>query len=254
MNHESKIEVFTIPALTDNYIYVVRDPLQNTVAVVDPSEARPVQNFLMARGWHLNMILNTHHHHDHVGGNLELKNQYQCPIYCSAFDLTRIPGATRGLATGDSVQLGWSRFRVLEVPGHTLGAIAYHSAESEIAFTGDTLFTLGCGRLFEGTAQQMWESLSLLKTLPPDTKIYSGHEYGLQNALFALHLKPNSTEIQELIADLRLGLAQGAHSVPSLLGVELQHNPFLNTQDAADFAHLRRLKDEFRLEHHTSLG
>ena len=212
------------------------------------TEAEPVLKFLAAKKWPLHMILNTHHHHDHVGGNLELTAKFGCPVYCSSYDFSRIPGATHKLSDNETLIFGTREFQIINVPGHTLGAIAYYSAQDKLVFTGDTLFTLGCGRLFEGTAANLWKSLRTLAQLPGDTKIYSGHEYGLQNAGFALTQHPQLIEIKEYFVKLRSPIGSPGRSVPSTIAMEIRLNPFLQAQSLTEFARLRRLKDDFKLE------
>lgn len=254
------MEVHILKALKDNYIYVLHEPQTRTVAVVDPSESHPVMDFLEKNKWPLQMILNTHHHHDHVGGNLELKKRYGCEIFASTYDGQhhRVPGQTHSLRDGDLVRVGAESLRVLDVPGHTLGAIAYYSAGIKAAFTGDTLFTLGCGRLFEGTAQQLRNSLMKLSQLPDNTRIYCGHEYAHSNTAFALKINPQSLELktrwEACLEARKKGPFAHQKSVPSLLGDEKRLNPFLTVAHLDEFTRIRKLRDEFRLEDFPGLG
>jgi hydroxyacylglutathione hydrolase len=244
------IEVFKLRALTDNYIFILRDNKSLKTAVVDPSDATPVIEFLKSKNWRIDFIFNTHHHHDHVGGNLELKSLYACEVLASKYDAARIPGITKTLQDNDEFFFGEAPCRVIATPGHTLGAIVYYFQGDGLAFTGDTLFTLGCGRLFEGTAPMLWASLQRLsQELSPQTRIYSGHEYGLQNAGFALYLRPESPETKAFWQSMK----SGAPSVPSTLQQELQLNPFIKARNVDDFADIRRQKDDFRLDAHPAL-
>jgi hydroxyacylglutathione hydrolase len=175
------LEIVTLPVLDDNYIYLVHEPLSGETAAVDPAVAEPVLMQLRQNNWKLTTIFNTHHHSDHIGGNLELKRQTGCRIIASEHDRHRIPGIDQTVNEGDVVSLGKQQARILFTPGHTLGHIVYYFEQDKLLFCGDTLFAMGCGRLFEGTADQMWQSLQKLKTLPPDTQIYCTHEYTLNN-------------------------------------------------------------------------
>ena len=247
------IEVHILMALQDNYVYVLCDPESQQVAVVDPSEAMPVIQFLQKKKWPLHFIFNTHHHYDHVGGNLELQKLYKCEIYCSECDRSRVPGATRGLKDNEQIHLGKTLMQVFAVPGHTLGAISFYCPSEHLLFTGDTLFTSGCGRLFEGTARELWHSLKSIAALPPKTKVYSGHEYGLQNAAFAKKMFPLDLEIARRFESIAKSRHMGQATVQTTLEQELMTNPFLKAQNLAEFTDLRHAKDDFRLEDSTSM-
>jgi hydroxyacylglutathione hydrolase len=247
-----------IPVLKDNYVYLVHDPETQLTAAVDPSVAVPVQEALQREGWRLTHILNTHHHNDHTGGNNELKAATGCLIVGPRADRDRIPGIDVALGDGETYQFGTDEALVYDVPGHTRGHIAYWFRESRALFCGDTLFLMGCGRLFEGTPEQMWRSLSKLKALPPDTLVYCGHEYTQANARFALTVEPHNRDLiarSERVNALR---AEGKSTIPGNLGEELATNPFLRADlpalqteagapgDAvATFASIRRRKDNF---------
>lgn len=248
------LEVHILRALKDNYVYVIRCSKTDKTAVIDPSDSAPVLQFLESRGWKLDAIFNTHHHYDHVGGNEALKNKYQCEIYCSLYDRYRIPRANHFLSDLDHFQFGASPVTVWHIPGHTLGAISYNFTSDKIVFTGDTLFTLGCGRLFEGSFEQMYSSLNRLKSLPDDFKVYSGHEYGWVNGQFALAQNPPPQGLEDHLASLKQQLLNGDRSVPSLLSHEKQWNPFLTARNLEEFTHLRRLKDDFVLEDRLRIG
>ncbi|HEV7960835.1 MAG TPA: hydroxyacylglutathione hydrolase [Rhizomicrobium sp.] len=248
-----RIEI--VPCLSDNYAYLMNEG--EHCAVLDPSEAAPVQAALDRLGWRPQYILNTHHHNDHVGGNLELKRAYGAQVVGPGKDKARIPG----LDIGVDEQSGWSfagrPVPILEVPGHTRGAITFVFGDD--AFTGDTLFALGCGRLFEGDPPMMWTSLSKLMALPDATRIYCGHEYTENNGRFALTVEPDNTRLAARMVEVKAARAQKRPTIPSTLGLEKQTNPFLRPgsaeirqtlrmekdSDVAVFAEIRRRKDNF---------
>ncbi|MCU0735011.1 MAG: hydroxyacylglutathione hydrolase [Methylotetracoccus sp.] len=256
------LQVQQIPALSDNYIYLIHEPVTGATAAVDPAEAEAVLEVLAARAWNLTVILNTHHHSDHVGGNLALKQRTGCAIVGSHWDRERgrIPGIDRGIGDGDVIPLGRASARVLSVPGHTLGHVAYQFANEALLFCGDTLFGMGCGRLFEGSAEQMWTSLSKLRGLPPHTMVYCAHEYTEANGRFALSLEPGNADLIARMRDVEALRRHGRPTVPFTLAEEMVTNPFLRPQspplraalglmDADDgevFAEIRRRKDGFR--------
>ena len=252
------IEIYQIPALNDNYIYLIHDPLSAVTAAIDPSESEPVLAALAKKGWQLTHILNTHHHIDHVGGNLKLKEKTGCVIVGAKCDKDRIPGITVELIDGDIFHFGKTTAHILEVSGHTLGDIAYWFQKSDALFCGDTLFAMGCGRLFESTAEQMWHSLSLLKALPLSTRIYCAHEYTQENGRFALTVEPNNPELISRMNMINRLRSRNLPTVPSTLKEELATNPFLRADNPAArapgqellnpvevFAELRRKKDNF---------
>ncbi len=224
------LQIQQIPCLSDNYIYLVHEPVQNLTAVVDPAEAAPVFETLAKHGWTLTHILNTHHHPDHVGGNLELQSATGCAIVGPAADAARIPGIAHQVADGDTFSFGAAQAKILDVPGHTRGHIAYWFAEDHALFCGDTLFALGCGRMFEGTAPQMWHSLSKLRDLPGDTRVYCAHEYTQSNGRFALSVEPGNAALVARMAGIDGLRAQALPTVPSLLKDEVATNPFLRPE------------------------
>ncbi len=252
-------EVHQFPCLNDNYGYLVHDAATGATAAIDTPEADAVNAALEAKGWRLTHILNTHHHFDHAGGNEVLKARWGCTIIGAANDAARIPGIDQRVADGDVVRVGDLQAQVIEVPGHTSGHIAYYFAEQGAAFVGDTLFALGCGRLFEGSPQQMWTSLQALMRLPDETLLYCAHEYTQSNAAFALSVEPQNEALVARAAEIDALRAQGRPTVPSTLGLEKATNPFLrpdsleiqrNTRlEGAPlvdvFAETRRLKDHF---------
>lgn len=240
------LEIVQIPVLADNYVYLVHEPASGATAVVDPALAEPVFLALEQRGWRLTHILNTHHHGDHIGGNLELKARTGCTVVGFAGDIARIPGIDVEVSEGGRVVLGEVSAQVLEVPGHTTGHIAYWFAEDDALFCGDTLFALGCGRLFEGTAEQMWTSLEKIRALPPATRLYCAHEYTLANGRFALSVDPENLSLVARMTRVNDARANNEPTVPSLLIEELATNPFLRVDDWRAFAALRQRKDAFR--------
>lgn len=237
------MSVDCIPCLSDNYVWLVHEPSTNTTAVIDPSEATPVISALESRGWQLNYVLNTHHHMDHTGGNLELKQKYGAKIVGPAADQARIPGIDQAVRDGDVFKLGAVEFHVFDTPGHTRGHITYWAPGAEALFPGDTLFCLGCGRLFEGTPQQMWSSLSKLVQLPPNTRVYCAHEYTQSNARFAVTVDPQNAALVQRKAEIDAARAKGQRTVPSLLADELATNPFLRPHDPALRRHMGQALD-----------
>jgi len=238
------LTVRQFPCLSDNYGFLVRDEASGAVACVDTPDADAVLAQLQAAGWDLDLILNTHWHPDHAGGNAAIKAATGATIVGPA-EVTRIAPLDQVVAHGDVVDLGDSRLEVIDTGGHTLGHITYFAPTDRLAFVGDTLFALGCGRLFEGTAAQMWASLSRLTALPDDTKVYCAHEYTAANARFALSVDkdPRLAARSETIFAAR---ARGEPTVPTSIGLEKATNPFLRARDADDFAALRHAKDSFR--------
>lgn len=238
------IEIVQIPVLQDNYIYLLHEPGGWATAAIDPALAEPVLEVLDARGWKLTHVLNTHHHGDHVGGNIQLKRQTGCAIVAMAQDKERIPGMDVAVAEGDIIALGHAEAKVLELPGHTSGHIAFWFAEEEALFCGDVLFGLGCGRLFEGHAQQMWHSLEKIRSLPAATRLYCAHEYTEANGRFALSVEADNPALQARVERVKALRLQGLPSIPSSLAEELATNPFLRPESAAIRERLRLAKAE----------
>ncbi len=221
------LEIIQIPVLNDNYIYIIHEPSSKKTAVVDPAVASPVLDVLKQKKWSLDYILNTHHHHDHIGANLELKKVTHCQIIAADADQHRIPGIDKTVKQNDEFMLGNEVFKVIETPGHTLGHIIFFFYKSDLLFCGDTLFSMGCGRLFEGSAEQMWHSLQKIKALPKQTKIFCTHEYTQDNGAFALSLEPKNQNLQLRVQQVKQLRAQNQPTIPSTLEQEIKTNPFL---------------------------
>ena len=219
------MKVIPIPLLRDNYAYLVVCEETKEAGIVDPSESAPVLRKVEEEGVHPKAILNTHHHRDHTGGNEGILARWPVPVYAHRIDARRIPSATHLLEEGGEVQIGKLRGRVLFIPGHTNGQVAFHFEKA--LFTGDTLFVAGCGRLSEGTPQEMQRTLSRLRDLPADTLVYCGHEYTEKNLSFALALEPNNRKVSEKLEQVRTLRAKGTFTVPSTMAEERETNPFL---------------------------
>ena len=239
------ITVQAVPVLSDNYSWLLRDSASGTVAIVDPGEASPVIAAIEAGGGRLDLILLTHHHGDHIAGTDELRARFGAKVIGAAADAHRLPKLDTAVAAGDTVAVGESRARVLETPGHTRGHIAYVFDADHALFCGDTLFSLGCGRLLEGTAAEMFGSLAQFAALPSETLVYCGHEYTESNAKFALSVDPNNTALRARAEEAHQQRAKGEPTIPSRLGDEKRANPFLLAKDAAALADVRGKKDRF---------
>ena len=235
-----------IPCLSDNYSYLIHEKKFNTVSIVDPSEFKSCDEAIK-KYKKLDFILNTHHHADHVGANLELKKKYNSKILGSDLDKKRIPGIDIFLKENQKQKIGNLEFEVIFIPGHTKGHIAFFFRKEKIAFTGDTLFSLGCGRVFEGTYEEMFNSLNKIKNLPPDTKIYCGHEYTKTNLNFCLTYDPTNKLLKEKQVDIQKKLNSNQPTIPSTLGQEIETNIFLRCNDP-EIKHAIGLKDSSELE------
>ena len=240
------LDVVGIPALTDNYIWLVHDDASGETMVVDPAQAEPVDAVLAARGWRLTAIWNTHWHPDHTGGNAALKAAHGATVIAPAAEAARIPTADRLVAEGDVVTLGAHAARVLETPAHTAGHISFHVADADLIFVGDTLFAMGCGRLFEGTAAQMFANMQRYAALPDATSVYCAHEYTESNGRYALSVDPDNAALVARMADVRAARAAGEATVPTTIGAERATNPFLRAGSVEALAALRQGKDDFR--------
>ena len=238
------MEIVAVPAFSDNYIWLVHDEESGETAVVDPGDAAPVLKEAERRGWPIDQIWNTHWHPDHTGGNLAIKEATGARISGPAAGL--IAGLDIALAEGDEVRLGRHLGRTIEVPGHTLDHVALIFEDERVAFVGDTLFAMGCGRLFEGTAQQMYRSLRRLAQLPADARLYPAHEYTLSNALFAVHVDPENRALQDRLAEVETLRGAGTITLPTTVARELETNPFVRASSWQEFAELRAAKDSFR--------
>lgn len=252
-------EIVTIPCLKDNYAFLLHDRATGATAVIDVPEAEPIRAALAARGWTLSDILITHHHGDHIDGVAALRAASGAQVWGAGADAHRLPALDHALSPGDRFLVGELAVDVIDVPGHTIGHIAFHVPQAQAVFTADSLMAMGCGRLFEGTAAQMWDSLQELAALPPGTLVCSGHEYTASNARFAMTIEPDNPALISRVRDIEAARAAGKPTVPSPLSLELATNPFLRAAEAgiarhlgmvgappADvFARIRSLKDAF---------
>lgn len=238
------IDVQILPILDDNYCYVIKSDC-GAVAVLDPGVADPVIDFLEQHGLRPDYILNTHHHWDHVNGNPKLVKKYGAKIVAPKAEASKIKGAEVLLSDGDVFSLGQSEARIIETPGHTAGGICYYFEESGIVFTGDTLFVMGCGRLFEGSAEDMFQSFEKLKALPDETLVYCGHEYTQSNAEFCLAVDQDNQDLKTRAEDVSNMRADGEYTVPTTIGDEKATNLFMRTKNAEHFGQLRAQKDTF---------
>jgi hydroxyacylglutathione hydrolase len=238
------LEIVAVPAFSDNYLWLVHDDDSGQTAVVDPGDASPVLAEAKRLGWTINQVWNTHWHPDHTGGNLAIKEATGATISGPAAE--DIPGRDVALEEGHAIRLGNRVGRVIAVPGHTLGHIALIFDEDEVAFVGDTLFAMGCGRLFEGTPQQMFTSLGRLAALPDETRLFCAHEYTLSNARFAAYAEPGNPRIEERLAAIEELRSRGEITVPTTVAAERATNPFVRAGDWQEFARLRAEKDRFR--------
>jgi len=252
------LNINIIPCLQDNYSFVIQDTETKTIAVVDPSEFKPINNFIEKKFKKIDYIFNTHHHFDHTGGNLDLKKKYNCEIIGSKKDEKRIPGIDIKLFDNENFRLGNIDFKIFFVPGHTSGHICFYSKNEKVIFTGDTLFSLGCGRVFEGTHSEMLRSLNLIKKLPTNTNIYCGHEYTQKNLDFCIKYETNN-KLEEKKKWIISRLHQKQPTIPVTIKEELDTNIFLrcdnsevkkslhmeNATDLEVFKKLRDLKDVF---------
>ncbi len=240
------LDIVRIPVLSDNYVWLVHEPVSGQTVVVDPAVAEPVLAEAEARGWTISAIWNTHWHPDHVGGNAEIKAATGCTIIGPAAEVDRIPTLERAVAEGESVRIGALSAQVLDVPAHTAGHIAYYLPEAKAVFVGDTLFAMGCGRLFEGTAEQMFANMQKLAALPSETRVYCAHEYTQSNGRYALVAEPHNEAIAARMAHVDAARARGEATVPTSIAEELATNPFMRATSAAQLAERRAAKDSFR--------
>ena len=237
------LEIVRVPVLSDNYVWLAHEAQSGETLVVDPAVAPPVLAAADVRGWTITQIWNTHWHPDHVGGNAEIKAATGCVITGPANEAERIPTLDVHVRGGDVVQLGALRAKVIDVPAHTAGHIAYHFVTEQAAFVGDTLFAMGCGRLFEGTAAQMYDNMRKLEALGDDTAIYCAHEYTLSNARFAVTVEPDNADLAARLADVIAHRERGEATVPTTIALERATNPFMRAKSVEELAARRAAKD-----------
>lgn len=237
------IKVVRIPVLSDNYVWLVRESESGEVMVVDPAVAEPVLTKAEELGWKITQIWNTHWHPDHTGGNAEIKAATGCIITGPEAELARIPTLDVQVKGGDTVMLGAASAKVIDVPAHTAGHVAFHFADNHAAFVGDTLFAMGCGRLFEGTAEQMYSNMRKLEALGDDTAVYCAHEYTLSNGRFALTIEPDNEALVERMAEVTAMRERGEPTVPTSIALERATNPFMRAGSVAELAARRAAKD-----------
>jgi hydroxyacylglutathione hydrolase len=223
----AKLQIYQFPCLTDNYGVLIHDAEQGATAAIDAPDAAAVRGALAERGWQLTHILTTHHHADHTAGNLPLKAETRCTIIGPRAEAAKVPGIDQQVGQDDTFTLGGHAVRVFDTPGHTAGHISYWLPDQELAFVGDTLFAIGCGRVIEGNARMMWASLQKLMQLPKATSVYCGHEYTQANARFALTIEPENAALQKRAKEIDQLRAQGKPTLPTNIGLELETNPFL---------------------------
>lgn len=238
------LEIIPVPAFSDNYIWLVHDKASGETAVVDPGEPAPVLAEAERLGWSIAQVWNTHKHWDHSDGNLAVKQAVGCTISGPAAE--EVPGRDIALSDGDELRIGEHVGRTIHIPGHTLGHIALVFEDERIAFVGDTLFAMGCGRIFEGTAEQMYRSIQRIAALPEDTKLYCGHEYTLSNARFAAHCEPGNQAIADRLSRVERMRERGEITLPTTVAEERETNPFVRCGEWQEFARLRAEKDSFR--------
>ncbi len=240
------LSVEPVPCLSDNYVWLLRDTATGAVAVCDPGEAGPAIRALDASGGRCDLVLLTHHHGDHIAGAEALREKYGAKLVGATADAHRMPRLDLALRAGETVALGNSLAGVIDTPGHTRGHIAFHFAQARVLLCGDTLFSLGCGRLLEGNAQEMFESLAKFAALPGETLVCCGHEYTESNARFALTVEPNNTALIARTEEARVQRAAGRPTVPTTMAQEMAANPFLRAGSVARLAEIRAAKDSFR--------
>jgi hydroxyacylglutathione hydrolase len=240
------LEIIRIPVLSDNYVWMAHEPVSGETMVVDPAVADAVLTEADARGWTITQIWNTHWHPDHTGGNADIKAATGCTITGPAGEAERIPTLDRTVSEGDCVALGGLTAHVLDVPAHTAGHIAFHLPEAATAFTGDTLFAMGCGRLFEGDAAQMYAAMRKFEAMPDETAVYCAHEYTLSNGRYAVVAEPDNAALAARMVEVEAARAAGEATVPTSIGLEKATNPFLRAISVEQLAERRAAKDSFK--------
>jgi len=239
------MRVEIIPCLQDNYSYLIIDENNNSACVVDPGEAKPIVDYLKNKNIKLRYILNTHHHFDHIGGNEYLKKKFGSIVVGFKKDINRIPEIDILLEDNQIWKAENFEAKIIHIPGHTTGHICFHFFQEKLVFTGDTLFSLGCGRIFEGTYKEMFESLNKIKSLPEETKVYCGHEYTLNNLKFCIKYNPENRNLKKKAENIKKKINNGLPTIPSTIKDELECNIFLRANDLESFSKLRDLKDNF---------
>ncbi len=240
------LEIARIPVLSDNYVWLVHEPLSKETVVIDPAEAGPVLAEAEARGWAITQIWNTHWHPDHVGGNAEIVAETGCAVVGPIAEQDRIPDITRPVREGDRVMLGNVEALVMDVPAHTAGHIAYHMPAEHVVFVGDTLFAMGCGRLFEGTAAQMFGNMQRLAALHADTRVYCAHEYTQSNGRYARAAEPDNAAIAARMIEVDQARLAGEPTIPTTIALERATNPFMRARSVEELAERRSAKDNFK--------
>ena len=239
------MEVVAVPVLTDNYVWLIHNAESGETAAVDPSVADPVLEAVAARGWVITQVLNTHWHPDHTGGNEVIKAATGCPI-TAPDEARRVSRVDRVVAEGDRVTVAGAEAIVWDIPAHTAGHVAYYFEQEGMIFVGDTMFAMGCGRLFEGTAEQMYSNMQRIAALPADVRIYCGHEYTLSNARFAAFVEPQNAAIADRLTEVRATRERGEITLPTTVAQERETNPFVRSTNVEEFARRRAEKDSFR--------
>lgn len=237
------LEVTLVPVLSDNYAYIIQSG--NDIAVIDPGDAKPIISILEEKNLKPSILINTHHHHDHIAGNEVIKNKYNLKIIGPEKDRHRIPEIDQGLNEGDQLSFGDETTEIIETPGHTAGHICLWLPESKALFSGDTVFSMGCGRLFEGTPEQMFQSFEKIKKLPAETKIYCGHEYTQDNGTFCLSIQPDNQDLIDRMEEVKTLREKNRPTIPSTIELELKTNVFMQAKSAEEFKKYRELKDNF---------
>ncbi len=239
------LEIVPVPVLSDNYVWLVHEPESGETVAVDPSVAEPVLAEAAARAWRITQVWNTHWHPDHTGGNDAIRDATGCTI-TGPREAERVSRMDSIVAGGDRARIGTIEAELIDIPAHTAGHVAFHLPAAAIVFTGDTLFAMGCGKLFEGDAAQMYDNLRRLAALPPETRVYCGHEYTLANGLFALTVEPDNEALVRRVEAVKAARERGQVTLPTTIALERATNPFMRASSAAELAERRRAKDEFR--------
>ena len=240
----SGLEIVRVPVLSDNYVWLVHDSASGETLVVDPAVDEPVLDAASARGWTISQIWNTHWHGDHIGGNAGIVAATGARVTAPAAELAKIPNVDRAVGEGDIVTLGAHQARVLSVPAHTAGHIAYHFADDASIFVGDTMFAMGCGRLFEGTPEQMFTNMRRFEVMPDETKVFCAHEYTLSNGRFATRAEPENAAISARLTEVEAMRERGEATVPTTIALERATNPFLRAATVQELAERRAAKDK----------